>query len=171
MSVNVYTGKAEKTAPPSVSYADIGQRDGPRMYFGSVDGWVEVKGAGTFKDAPVEAAGIFTTGQFICIAVTLVEWIGVSWRRARMGHINSVQASLVADNAKGFFTGYTDVDGANLRVVIGSKTGLSIGVLLERLRQNLPQLREEHVWHYQVNTAQALGSAVSADGFFGEPPA
>jgi hypothetical protein len=171
MAVNVYTGSADEAGPPDVSYNDVGHRNGPRMRFAGAAGWVQVSGAGTFKDAPQEAPGIFTTGQFICIGVTLVEWVGVAWKRARMGHVSSVQASLVADKAKGFYAGYTDVDGASLRVVIGSKTNLNLGVLVGRIRENLPQLREEHVWSYQVNTAQALGSAVSADGLFGEPPA
>ena len=139
------------------------------MVFASVNGWVFVQQTGTFLDAGTGNAGIYTSGQFICIGVTLVDWSGAAWNKARMAHISSSKASLIRNNDKGFYTGYTDVASDNLWLMIGSKTNVNVTEIAGFVQKNLPQLQDDHIWSYQVNTSNALGSAVSNTGFFGEP--
>ena len=142
-----------------------------RMLFESVEGWVEIDTTNTFEDAVPNDPGLFTRGQFICVGVTLIEMTpGNVWTKARMTHISSTQALMIKNNDKQFYTGYTGVDGDNLYAQIGSKDHMNIDQLVGYLKVNLPQLRDDHIWSYTANVGRA-SSAVSNDGFFGEPSA
>lgn len=170
---NQYGAKrAQPIIQPNENVTETGHLDNqPRMLFDSVEGWVNVDKTNTFKDAGPNDPGLFTRGQFICIGVTLIEIApgGNMWTKARMAHISSTQASMIKDNGKGFYTGYTQVDGSQLYAQIGSKELMNIDQLVGFLQDNLKQLRNDHIWSYTADVG-AASSAVSRDGLFGEAP-
>lgn len=171
MPINRYTADPAHTIDPDLPVTEVGSREGPRMRFGSVAGWIEVRNAGNFADAGAGDPGLFTRGQFICIGVTLIQWDGASWARARMAHISSTRASLIRDPGSAFYTGWTAVPGDRLWLVVGAKSGIAFGELVGFVESALPNLQSAHVWEYAISTTESIGSAVSVRGLFGEPPA
>jgi nitrogen regulatory protein PII len=62
------------------------------------------------------------------------------------------------------------VDKANLWLVIICKTAVKVDPIVKSVKANLNQLQDDHIWVYQIDTAESIGTAVSREGYFGEPP-
>ena len=174
---NLYTADIAQQGEPDVRITEKGLRNGPRMFFQATDGWIEAPGATArqFADAGPNDPGLFTLGQWICIGVTLIDWSGANWDTARMVHISDYRSSMIQNNGEGFYkndtTDYTAVDGDNLYVVITSKSLRQLEGVTAAVKANLPQLQDDHIWCYLAETGTInIGSAVSNNGYFGEPP-
>lgn len=175
---NFYTADVTQQGQPNVNITTIGNRGGPRMFFQSTDGWVQAPGATArqFADAGPNDPGLFTLGQWICIGVTLINWGGNGWQTARMVHISDYRSSMITGNTYGFYQNddadYTAVDSDDLYVVVSSKGPPSqIENVIAAVKSNLPNLRDDHIWGYMAEIgAGSIGSAVSSNGYFGEPP-
>ena len=177
LKMELYTADVGQQGPPNVRITDTDPNQGPRMIFASTQGWIQAPGASArqFADAGPNDPGLFTLGQMFCIGVTLINWNGNAWTSARMVHISDPRSSMIKGNTYGFYSNananYTAVDSNNLYVVISSKGPYDkIRQVAEEVKSNLPNLRDDHIWAYMaVLGANILGSAVSNDGYFGEP--
>jgi hypothetical protein len=144
-----------------VTNQDNNDQTGPRLVFQSVPGWIHIPRAAILDFADQTKPGIYTTGQFNCIAIIVAKFGGLVrlWSEAWLAHVGNARHSLVDQ-----IVGYADQQS---HVAIGGKWAVRQG--MKTIRDRFEAEKHCRVWVYQgVDATSSFG--MNRAGYFGEAP-
>jgi hypothetical protein len=170
MANHVYNGQAPPLIPTNLSITQNPlPAGGPGVALDTLINvraaqWPEVKTGGIF---PAGAhPGIFTIGQFQCMAVCLaiIPNPGAGWTQCNLAHVSHKDHGKVTDIANLLNAG----NHANDYVVIGGRASMNDS--MDYIRGRLMDLPNPpvHVWIYSVPDQANFGFGIRSDGHFGQ---
>ena len=136
---------------------DFGDQNGARLVFGSTANWICIKGAGNSDTALSTDAGIYTTGQFQCMAIIVADFTSNIWSGAKLLHVSSDKSAKIA--------AMFEQAGANAYAAIGGRFGSL--KMMENIR-NIYAPKVKNFWIYTSPTSISTNFGMNKEGYFGE---
>lgn len=156
-----YNTKSEETSKAESGVKitdDYGDQNGNRLLFEDKTSWKLISGAGNSGSATSSDQGIYTTGQFQCMAIIIADFQSPNcWTAAHLLHVSSDRSAKIEE----FFQNA----GENSYAVIGGRLGSL--KMMENIR-NKYDSRVKNFWIYVSTGTVSPDFGMNNRGYFGE---
>lgn len=134
---------------------------GSRLVFQSTGDWVHVPGAGRVAAAGANHPGIYTSGQFQCIAIIVAKFGGQGGWQAWLAHVSHPKHSLLTGTS-----GLISQADNTSYVAIGARAS-SLN-WMNSIATDFAAKNPLRIWIYAANNSGSPDFGMNRQGYFGE---